>query len=102
MATSSNPSPSMKEKKIVKEKPCMNLQIIAQDHNIIIEDPTTNAQKIFFPFTFDNQMHYFLSHLLSPSEIDQVLPFFPSFPDQELLIKKDMYMAPFDDHTKGF
>ncbi|KAL4394111.1 hypothetical protein AHAS_Ahas02G0119300 [Arachis hypogaea] len=67
----------MKEKETVKENSCMNLQIIVQDLDTIIEDPVdaTNVQKILFPFAVDNQMHYFLSPLLPPSEIDQVFSF---------------------------
>lgn len=94
---------SIKEKKTLEETPYANLQILAQDHDVIIEDPVdaANAQKILFPFAVNNQMHCFLSPLLSPSKINKVL-FSLFLLDQELLIKRDMYMAPFDDHTKGF
>ncbi|KAL4329232.1 hypothetical protein AHAS_Ahas13G0279500 [Arachis hypogaea] len=89
MASGKAPETS-KGKESITEIPSTNLKVLSRDLDTIIGDPvdTTNVDKIFFPFVVENQLHYLLSPLLLSSRIDEVLPFFPSLPNQELLIKK--------------
>ncbi|KAL4349706.1 hypothetical protein AHAS_Ahas10G0068800 [Arachis hypogaea] len=95
---------SRKEKEPTRKTSSTNLKVLSRDLDTIIEDPidTTNIDKILFPFAVEDQVHCFLSLHLPFFRINGVLSFSPTLPNQELLIKNDMYMTPFDGVTRGF
>ncbi|MED6215388.1 hypothetical protein PIB30_113189, partial [Stylosanthes scabra] len=79
-----------------------SLKIHSRDYDTIIEDPEDpfNPEKILFPFAVEEKLYCFVSPLMSKEEAEKVKPFFPSTEKNELLIKEDMIVAPFEVNTR--
>ncbi|MED6154468.1 hypothetical protein PIB30_112843, partial [Stylosanthes scabra] len=83
-------------------EPKTSLKIHSRDYDTIIEDPEDpfNPQKILFPFAVEEKLYSFVSPLMSKEEAEKVRPFFPSIDKNELLIKEDMIVAPFEINNR--
>ncbi|MED6142281.1 hypothetical protein PIB30_112147, partial [Stylosanthes scabra] len=81
-----------------KMEPKTSLKIHSRDYDTIIEDPEDpfNPEKILFPFAVEEKLYSFVSPLMSKEEAEKVKSFFPSTGKNELLIKEDMVVAPFE------
>ncbi|MED6114636.1 hypothetical protein PIB30_082283 [Stylosanthes scabra] len=79
-----------------------SLKIHSRDYDTIIEDPEDpfNPEKILFSFAVEDNLCCFVSPLMSREEAEKVKPFFPSTEQNELLIKQDMVVAPFEINTR--
>ncbi|MED6201944.1 hypothetical protein PIB30_100250, partial [Stylosanthes scabra] len=83
-------------------EPKTSLKIHSRDYDTIIEDPEDpfNPEKILFPFAVEGKLYSFVSPLMSKEEAEKVKPFFPSTDKNELLIKEDMIVAPFEINNR--
>ncbi|MED6154234.1 hypothetical protein PIB30_110301, partial [Stylosanthes scabra] len=83
-------------------EPKTSLKIHSRDYDTIIEDPEDpfNPEKILFSFAVEEKLYSFVSPLMSKEEAEKVRPFFPSTDKNELLIKEDMIVAPFEINNR--
>ncbi|QHO53885.1 uncharacterized protein DS421_2g51920 [Arachis hypogaea] len=94
-----------KDKQVMTETFKQNdLKIVSQFNDTVIEDPEniTNDKRILFSFTVEDNTCCFVSPLQTLEQAKKNAHYFSSGEGEDLLIKQNLFIAPFINGEKPF